>query len=394
MAMRACYFPPMDDTRAAPAFSFRIAATDGAARTGVIETAHGPVRTPAFMPVGTQGAMKGVHWRDVKASGADIVLGNTYHLMLRPGAEEIAALGGLHKFVNWPYPILTDSGGFQVMSLASLRKLDDNGVVFRSHLDGATVALTPERAIEIQTLLGSDIAMQLDECIRLPQPRAELERAMNLSLAWGERCKRAFADTVGTPGRALYGIVQGGDDRALRAASARALAGIGFDGYAIGGLAVGEPQAVMLEMIETVVPELPAARPRYLMGVGTPDDLLEAVRRGIDMFDCVLPTRNGRHGLVYTRFGAINLRNARHAADSRPLDEESRCPAARDYSRAYLHHLIKAGEIVGAMLASEVNLYYFQDLMQGMRDAIAKGRLAEFRATAKEGWARGDILAV
>jgi queuine tRNA-ribosyltransferase len=338
--------------------------------------------------------MKGVHWRDVKASGADIVLGNTYHLMLRPGAEEIAALGGLHKFVNWPYPILTDSGGFQVMSLASLRKLDDNGVVFRSHLDGATVALTPERAIEIQTLLGSDIAMQLDECIRLPQPRAELERAMNLSLAWGERCRRAFADTVGMPGRALYGIVQGGDDRALRAASARALAGIGFDGYAIGGLAVGEPQAVMLEMIETVVPELPAARPRYLMGVGTPDDLLEAVRRGIDMFDCVLPTRNGRHGLVYTRFGAINLRNARHAADSRPLDEESRCPAARDYSRAYLHHLIKAGEIVGAMLASEVNLYYFQDLMQGMRDAIAKGRLAEFRATAKEGWARGDILAV
>jgi queuine tRNA-ribosyltransferase len=381
----------MDDC-ALTAFSFRIAATDGAARSGVIETPHGAVRTPAFMPVGTQGAMKGVHWRDVKASGADIVLGNTYHLMLRPGAEEIAALGGLHKFVNWPYPILTDSGGFQVMSLAGLRKLDDNGVVFRSHLDGATVALTPERAIEIQTLLGSDIVMQLDECIRLPQPRAELDRAMQLSLAWAERCKRAFA--TGAPGRALFGIVQGGDDRDLRAASARALGAIGFDGYAIGGLAVGEPQAVMLDMIETVEPLLPAERPRYLMGVGTPDDLLEAASRGIDMFDCVLPTRNGRHGLVYSRFGPINLRNARHAADPRPLDAASRCPAARDYSRAYLHHLTKANEIVGAMLLSEINLYYFQDLMEGVRAAIEAASLAAFRAAAKEGWARGDIAPV
>jgi queuine tRNA-ribosyltransferase len=380
----------MDDP--VTAFSFRIGATDGAARSGVIETAHGAVRTPAFMPVGTQGAMKGVHWRDVKASGADIVLGNTYHLMLRPGAEEIAALGGLHRFIGWPYPILTDSGGFQVMSLAGLRKLDDDGVVFRSHLDGATVSLTPERAIEIQTLLGSDIVMQLDECIRLPQPRAELERAMKLSLAWAERCKRAFA--AGGPGRALFGIVQGGDDRELRAASARALGAIGFDGYAIGGLAVGEPQAVMLDMIETIEPLLPADRPRYLMGVGTPDDLIEAAGRGIDMFDCVLPTRNGRHGLVYSRFGPINLRNARHAADPRPLDAESRCPAARDYSRAYLHHLVKANEILGAMLLSEVNLYYYQDLMQGMRDAIAGGSLADFRAAAKEGWARGDIAAV
>jgi queuine tRNA-ribosyltransferase len=381
----------MDDC-ALTAFSFRIAATDGAARSGVIETPHGAVRTPAFMPVGTQGAMKGVHWRDVKASGADIVLGNTYHLMLRPGAEEIAALGGLHKFVNWPYPILTDSGGFQVMSLAGLRKLDDNGVVFRSHLDGATVALTPERAIEIQTLLGSDIVMQLDECIRLPQPRAELERAMRLSLAWAERCKRAFA--AGAPGRALFGIVQGGDDRDLRVASARALGAIGFDGYAIGGLAVGEPQAVMLDMIETVEPLLPADRPRYLMGVGTPDDLLEAASRGIDMFDCVLPTRNGRHGLVYSRFGPINLRNARHAADPRPLDAASRCPAARDYSRAYLHHLTKANEIVGAMLLSEINLYYFQDLMEGVRAAIEAASLAAFRAAAKEGWERGDIAPV
>jgi queuine tRNA-ribosyltransferase len=373
-------------------FAFRVDATDGAARTGVVTTPHGDVRTPAFMPVGTQGAMKGVHWRDVKASGADIVLGNTYHLMLRPGAELIAELGGLHRFVNWPYPILTDSGGFQVMSLSELRKIDHNGVTFRSHLDGAMVALTPERAIEIQTLLGSDIVMQLDECIRLPQPPAELERAMKLSLAWAERCKRAFE--TARPGRALFGIVQGGDDRGLRAASARALVDMDFPGYAVGGLAVGEPQATMLAMIGEVVPLLPAGRPRYLMGVGTPDDLLSAASRGIDMFDCVLPTRNGRHGLVYTRFGAINLRNARHAADPRPLDPECRCPAARDYPRAYLHHLVKAGEMLGAMLLSEVNLYYYQDLMTGVRAAIAAGKLAEFCAVTREGWARGDLPVV
>jgi queuine tRNA-ribosyltransferase len=375
------------------AFAFRVDAVDGAARTGAITTPHGVVRTPAFMPVGTQGAMKGVHWRDVKASGADIVLGNTYHLMLRPGAEQIADLGGLHKFINWPHPILTDSGGFQVMSLAELRKIDHNGVTFRSHLDGAMVGLTPERAIEIQNLLGADIAMQLDECIRLPQERPELERAMRLSLAWAERCKRAFeiAPRPAATGRALFGIVQGGDDRELRAASARALVDIGFAGYAIGGLAVGEPQHVMLEMIETVAPLLPAGHPRYLMGVGTPDDLLGAVARGMDMFDCVLPTRNGRHGLVYTRFGAINLRNARHAADSRPLDPESRCPAARDYARAYLHHLVKANEMLGAMLLSEVNLFYYQDLMAGIRAAIAEGKFAEFCAMTREGWARGDL---
>lgn len=370
-----------------PPFAFRIAAVDGAARTGTVTTAHGAVRTPAFMPVGTQGTVKGVHWRDVAASGADIVLGNTYHLMLRPGAERIAELGGLHRFVNWPHPILTDSGGFQVMSLSELRRIDDDGVTFRSHLDGAMVALTPERAIEIQTLLGSDIVMQLDECIRLPQPRAELERAMKLSLAWAERCRRAFADS---PGRALFCIVQGGDDRGLRAQSARALAAMDFPGYAVGGLAVGEPQAVMLAMIEEVTPLLPAARPRYLMGVGTPDDILGAVSRGIDMFDCVLPTRNGRHGLVYTRFGPVNLRNARHAADPRPLDGDSRCPAASAYSRAYLHHLVKAGEMLGAMLLSEVNLYYYQDLMAGVRAAIAAGRLAEFCARTRENWARGD----
>jgi queuine tRNA-ribosyltransferase len=374
-----------------PAFAFRVDATDGAARTGIVSTPHGDVRTPAFMPVGTQGAMKGVHWRDVRASGADIVLGNTYHLMLRPGAERIAELGGLRRFVNWPHPILTDSGGFQVMSLSELRKIDDNGVTFRSHLDGAMFALTPERAIEIQRLLGSDIVMQLDECIRLPQPPAELERAMKLSLAWAERCKRAFESAPS--GRALFGIVQGGDDRGLRAASARALVNMDFPGYAIGGLAVGEPQAVMLAMIEEVAPLLPGDRPRYLMGVGTPDDLLGAASRGIDMFDCVLPTRNGRHGLVYTRFGAINLRNARHAADPRPLDAESRCPAARDYPRAYLHHLVKAGEMLGAMLLSEVNLYYYQDLMAGVRAAIAAGKLADFCAVTREGWARGDIAA-
>ena len=373
------------------AFTFRIDAVDGAARVGAITTPHGIVRTPAFMPIGTQGAIKGVHWRDVKASGADIVLGNTYHLMLRPGAERIAELGGLHKFINWPHPILTDSGGFQVMSLAELRKIGDDGVTFRSHLDGAIVALTPERAIEIQDLLGSDIAMQLDECIRLPQERGELERAMRLSLAWAERCKRAFE--IAPSGRALFGIVQGGDDRKLRAASARAVVDIGFTGHAIGGLAVGEPQDVMLDIIETVAPLLPADRPRYLMGVGTPDDLLEAVGRGMDMFDCVLPTRNGRHGLVYTRFGTINLRNARHAADPRPLDPESRCPAARDYARAYLHHLVKANEMLGAMLLSEVNLYYYQDLMAGIRAAIAAGTVAEFCAVTREGWARGDMAA-
>jgi len=370
------------------AFAFRRDAVDGAARTGVVVTPHGDVRTPAFMPVGTQGTVKGVHWRDVKASGADIVLGNTYHLMLRPGAERIAELGGLHRFVNWPHPILTDSGGFQVMSLSQLRRIDDNGVTFRSHLDGAMVALTPERAIEIQTLLGSDIVMQLDECIRLPQPRAELQRAMRLSLAWAERCRRAFE--AAAPGSALFAIVQGGDDRALRAESARTLAAMDFPGYAVGGLAVGEPQQVMLAMIEEVAPLLPEDRPRYLMGVGAPDDILAAVARGIDMFDCVLPTRNGRHGLVYTRFGAVNLRNARHAQDQRPLDAHSRCPAARDYPRAYLHHLVKAGEMLGAMLLSEVNLYYYQDLMAELRAAIAAGRLGDFAAATRENWARGE----
>src|SRR5258708_303199 len=313
------------------AFAFRVDAVDGAARPGAIRTPRGIVRAAAFMPIGTEGGIKGVPWRDVKASGADIVLGNTYHLMLRPGAERIAELGGLHKFINWPHPILTDSGGFQVMSLGELRKIDDDGVTFRSHLDGAIVALTPERAIEIQDLLGSDIAMQLDECIRLPQEHSELERAMRLSLAWAERCKRAFE--TAPSGRALFGIVQGGDDRKLRAAAAHALVDIAFAGYAIGGLAVGEPQQVMLDMIETVAPLLPGDRPRYLMGVGTPDDLLEAVGRGMDIFDCVLPTRNGRHGLAYTRFGPINLRNARHAPTPRPPDPATPSPPPRHSPR-------------------------------------------------------------
>jgi queuine tRNA-ribosyltransferase len=373
-------------------FSFSLLKTDGAARLGEITTPHGRIATPAFMPVGTQATVKGLKPEDVRATGAEIVLANTYHLMLRPGAEQVAALGGLHTFMNWPHPILTDSGGFQVMSLSGLRKLDENGVTFRSHLDGAMFALTPERAVEIQNLLGADIVMQLDECLKLPAAPAEIERAMRLSLRWAERSKRAF-ETV-PAGRALFGIVQGGDDARLRLESARALIDIGFDGYAIGGLAVGEPQEVMLATVAKVAPALPADRPRYLMGVGTPEDILEAVARGIDMFDCVLPTRNGRHGVAFSRYGAINLKNARHAADNRPIDESSACPAARDYSRAYLHHLVKASEMLGAMLLSAINLHYYQELMQSIRAAIAAGRFEDFHRETKEAWTRGDIPAV
>ena len=371
-------------------FSFRLIASDGAARRGEIVTPHDRVQTPAFMPVGTQGTVKGLTPEAVEATGAEIVLGNTYHLMLRPGAERIAALGGLHTFMQWPRPILTDSGGFQVMSLSALRRLEEKGVTFRSHLDGAMVELTPERAVEIQALLGADISMQLDECLGLPAKREEIERAMQLSLRWAERSKRAF-EARGHDGYALFGIVQGGDDAALRQDSAKALVAIGFDGYAIGGLAVGEPQETMLKIVEQTVLILPAERPRYLMGVGTPDDLLQAVGRGIDMFDCVLPTRNGRHGMAFTRFGQINLSNARHANDPRPLDEESTHPAARTYSRAYLHHLTKANEMLGAVLLSTINLAYYQALMAGMREAITAGRFADFQAATKAGWARGDI---
>jgi len=370
-------------------FAFRLTATDGAARSGQIATPHGVVRTPAFMPVGTQAAIKGVHHDDVRAAGADILLANTYHLMLRPSAERVAALGGLHTFMRWPLPILTDSGGFQVMSLAALRKVEEEGVTFRSHLDGAMIALTPERAVEVQIMLGSDIAMQLDECVRLPAERSEVERAMNLSLRWAERCKRAFEKAAS--GQALFGIVQGGDDQNLREASARALADIGFDGYALGGLAVGETQDVMLKVVGETAPMLPADKPRYLMGVGMPADILEAVARGIDMFDCVLPTRNGRHGLAFTRNGAINIKNAHHAEDPRPLDAQSRCPAARDFSRAYLHHLFRAGEALGGTLLSIVNLYYYQDVMAGARAAITAGGFADYVAFIREQWAaKGD----
>ena len=374
-------------------FSFNLISTDGAARRGEFATPHGRVQTPAFMPVGTQGTVKGLSPDDVRDTGAEIVLGNTYHLMLRPGAERIAALGGLHKFMNWTLPILTDSGGFQVMSLSELRKIDERAVTFRSHLDGAMIELTPERAIDIQILLGADIAMQLDECLKLPASRREIDRAMQLSLRWAERSKRAF-ESMAREGRALFGIVQGGDDSTLRANSARALTDMDFQGYAIGGLAVGEPQEVMLRIVAETTPMLPADRPRYLMGVGTPHDLLAAVARGIDMFDCVLPTRNGRHGMAFTRHGAINLANARHANDPRPLDAESPHPVARKYSRAYLHHLTKANEILGAVLLSTINLAYYQTLMAGMRTAIVARRFSAFREYIMEGWELGDLPAL
>ncbi|HYW62428.1 MAG TPA: tRNA guanosine(34) transglycosylase Tgt [Bradyrhizobium sp.] len=368
---------------------FELHASDGEARLGTLTTPHGAVRTPAFMPVGTAGAMKGLHWRDVRDAGAEIVLGNTYHLMLRPGAERIAALGGLQKFTGWNGPMLTDSGGFQVMSLAQLRKLSERAVTFRSHIDGSSHELSPERSIEIQRLLGSDIAMQLDECVRLPSERGDIERAMQLSLRWGQRSRRAFESAPA--GYMLFGIAQGGDVPELRRASARGVVDTGFHGYAIGGLAVGEPQAVMLSMIEEVVPVLPADRPRYLMGVGTPDDMLQAVARGVDMFDCVMPTRNGRHGMAFTRRGPVNLANARHADDPRPLDEESAWPATRDTARAYLHHLVRSGETLGAMLLSEINIAYYQELMRGIRAAIAGGTFQPFRQAVGAGWAQGDI---
>jgi queuine tRNA-ribosyltransferase len=368
-------------------FHFEVLSRNGAARSGVLTTPRGKIRTPAFMPVGTAATVKAMHPESVRALGADIVLANTYHLMLRPGAERIAVLGGLHTFMNWPWPILTDSGGFQVMSLAKLRKLDENGVTFQSHIDGATHVLTPERAMKIQDLLGSDIAMQFDECVKLPCLKSEARRAMLLSLKWAERSKAAFA---AKPGHAVFGIVQGGDVAPLRVESAKALADMGFDGYALGGLAVGEPQAVMLAIIDCVLPWIPGDKPRYLMGVGTPDDLLEAVRRGIDMFDCVLPTRAGRHGLAYTRSGRLNLRNARHATDPSPVDPLSSCAAARNYSRAYLHHLVKAGEILGMMLLTEINLAYYQDFMEDMRRAITGGSFNEFCDVTKIAWRNGE----
>ncbi len=369
-------------------FQFNLLSTDGNARSGEVLTPRGTIRTPAFMPVGTVGTVKAMYLDQVRDLGADIILGNTYHLMLRPGPERVARLGGLHRFIRWEQPILTDSGGFQVMSLSSLRKLNEQGVTFKSHVDGALYHMSPERSIEIQGLLDSDIQMQLDECVALPAEPGEIERAMEMSLRWAERCKVAFGDQ---PGKAMFGIVQGGDIAKLRERSALALKELDLKGYAVGGLAVGEPQEVMLDMLDVTCPVLPAEKPRYLMGVGTPDDILKSVAHGIDMFDCVMPTRSGRHGLAFTRYGRINLRNARHAEDMRPLDEQSCCPATRDYSRAYLHHLIRSNESLGGMLLSWNNLAYYQELMVGIRKAIEEGRYADFMAETQEGWQRGDL---
>ena len=369
-------------------FQFQLKKTDGGARLGEVSMPRGTIRTPAFMPVGTVGTVKAMYLDQVRETGADIILGNTYHLMLRPTAERVARLGGLHQLIRWPHPILTDSGGFQVMSLSGLRKLDEQGVTFKSHVDGSLHHMSPERSIEIQGLLGSDIQMQLDECVALPATPKEIERAMEMSLRWAERCKVAFGKQ---PGKAMFGIVQGGDVPELRVRSAQALSGMDLKGYAVGGLAVGEPQEVMLRMLEITLPELPTEKPRYLMGVGTPDDILKSVARGIDMFDCVMPTRSGRHGLAFTRRGKVNIRNARHAEDMRPLDEQSNCPASRDYSRAYLHHLVRANEALGGMLLSWHNLAYYQELMQGIRQSIAEGCFADFMAETQENWARGDL---
>ncbi len=369
-------------------FTFTLKATDAQARRGEIAMPRGTVQTPAFMPVGTGGTVKAMYLDQVRDLGSDIILGNTYHLMLRPGAERVARLGGLHEFARWPYPILTDSGGFQVMSLAQLRKLNEQGVTFQSHIDGAKYEMSPERSIEIQGLLDSDIQMQLDECVALPSADKAIQSAMELSLRWAERCKAAFG---AQPGKAMFGIVQGGDKPLLRERSAQALAAMDLKGYAIGGLAVGEPQEVMLEMLDVTCPHLPAEKPRYLMGVGTPEDILRSVARGIDMFDCVMPTRAGRHGLAFTRRGKVNLRNARHADDPRPLDEESDCPAARDYSRAYLHHLVKSGEALGGMLLTWNNLAYYQAHMRGIRSAIETGSFSAHAAAVEEGWAQGDL---
>jgi queuine tRNA-ribosyltransferase len=368
-------------------FAFTIEATDGRARTGRIEMRRGEILTPAFMPVGTAATVKAMKPEAVRATGADIILGNTYHLMLRPGAERLARLGGLHKFMNWPRPILTDSGGYQVMSLADLRKLSEEGVEFRSHVDGSKHLLTPERSMEIQRLLGSDIVMAFDECPRADRPRDEIAASMELSMRWARRSRDAF-DAGGEHAEraALFGIQQGALDEELRRESAGTLSEIGFDGYAIGGLAVGEGQEAMFATLDFAPAMLPEDRPRYLMGVGKPDDLVGAVERGVDMFDCVLPTRSGRNGQAFTWAGPLNLRNARHAEDAAPLDERCPCPACADYSRAYLHHLVKAGEMLGAMLLTEHNLTFYQQLMQGMRGAIGEGRFAAFAADFRRGY--------
>jgi queuine tRNA-ribosyltransferase len=372
----------------APAFGFSLLASDGTARRGRVTTAHGTVETPAFMPVGTAGTVKGLLPQAVAETGAEILLGNTYHLMLRPGAERVERLGGLHRLMNWDRPILTDSGGFQVMSLAGLREMSEKGVVFRSHLDGTKFELTPERSIEIQRCLDSDITMVLDECPPYPSTREQIETSLGLSTRWAARSKAAFTER---PGYGLFGIVQGGVHPDLRERSAAALREIGFDGYAVGGLAVGEGQEIMFQVLEGTVPHLPATRPRYLMGVGTPADLVGGVARGIDMFDCVMPTRSGRTAQGFTRRGKVNLRNARHQDDPRPLDAACRCPACAHHSRAYLHHLFRSEEMLGPILLTWHNLTYYQDLMRGMRDAIAEGRFAAFQAAFHAEQALGDL---
>ena len=368
-------------------FAFALLKTDGGARLGQIATPRGRIRTPAFMPVGTAATVKALSTDQLEAAGTDIVLANTYHLMLRPGAERVARLGGLHRFMRWKRPILTDSGGFQVMSLAKLRTISDTGVTFQSHIDGSTRTLTPERAVAIQCLLGSDIQMQLDECIALPASTAATRVAVERSLAWAERCQAEFARQLDSgaarPGQALFGIVQGGIDPSLRQQSADALVKLNLKGYAIGGLAVGETQQAMLDTLDLTLRWLPADKPRYLMGVGTPSDLIDSVERGADMFDCVMPTRSGRHGLAFTWAGKVNLKNARHAEDGAPLDPASPCPAAREYSRAYLHHLVKSGELLGAILLSWANVAFYQQLMEAMRAAIAEGRFAAWAAQTK-----------
>ena len=369
-------------------FSFSLHATDGKARTGVISTPRGDIRTPAFMPVGTAATVKAMLPESVRATGADILLGNTYHLMLRPTAERVARLGGLHRFMNWDRPILTDSGGFQVMSLADLRKLTEDGVTFRSHVDGSRHHLSPERSMEIQRLLGSDIVMCFDECPALPADDRRVAESMRLSMRWAARSKAAFGDR---PGHALFGIQQGGVTRALRAESAEKLREIGFDGYAVGGLAVGEGQAAMFGVLDYAPDMLPEDRPRYLMGVGKPDDIVGAVERGIDMMDCVLPSRSGRTGQAWTRRGQVNIKNARHMDDPRPLDEACTCPACRNYSRAYLHHVFRTGEIISSMLLTWHNLHYYQDLMEGLRKAIAAGGLDAFVRDFHALRAEGDI---
>ncbi len=368
--------------------SFDLKATDGKARTGVIHTMRGDIRTPAFMPVGTAATVKAMMPESVAATGADILLGNTYHLMLRPTAERIANLGGLHKFMNWDKPILTDSGGFQVMSLADLRKMSEKGVTFKSHIDGSKHELTPERSMEIQKLLGSDIVMCFDECPALPADRAWIEESMRLSMRWAQRSKDAFGDR---PGHALFGIQQGGLEQDMREESAKALRVIEFDGYAVGGLAVGEGQEAMFGVLDFAPEQLPVDKPRYLMGVGKPDDIVGAVKRGIDMMDCVLPSRSGRTGQVFTRRGVLNIKNARHADDPRPLDENCSCPACSNYSRAYLHHVFRAQEMISGMLLTWHNLHYFQEIMQGMRDAIAEGDFAAWEANFHAGRAQGDL---